>query len=59
MVAIDALLIVRAGALVLLALGSVLVFRIVTLADEADQKPERSRRQPPPAPKADRLERAA
>jgi hypothetical protein len=60
-VAIDTLLVVRAGALVLLALGSVLVLRIVTLADAAGRKTEpQSRRQPPPSRKADaRLRRAA
>jgi hypothetical protein len=60
-VAIDTLLVIRAGALVLLALGSALVFRIVTAADAADGRPEpRSRQQSPPPPDADRrLKRAA
>lgn len=61
MAAIDTLLVVRAGALVLLALGSVLVLRVVALADAADRKPEpRSQQQPPPPRRADgRLRRAA
>jgi hypothetical protein len=58
--AIDTLFVIRAGALILLALGSGLVLRIVTLADAAEHKPKALRPQSRSAPEApDPLRRAA
>ena len=60
MAAIDTLFVIRAGALVLLALGSGLVLRLVTLADTAEEKPQAMRPRSRSAPEApDPLRRAA
>jgi hypothetical protein len=49
----DTVFILRLGALVLLALGSVLVLRVVAAADLADQRPRplvQRKRRPSPEP---------
>jgi len=59
-VAIDTLFVLRAGALVLLALGSGLVLRLVTLADSAEERTQSVSQRARAAPKApDPLRRAA
>jgi hypothetical protein len=59
-VAIDTLSLLQAGGLVLLALGSGLVLRLVSMADGTEEEPETLTHRARPAPEApDTLRRAA